>query len=184
MLKARQDEQNPTDRIVGPGDCDFSPDAAARLITFGLESCIAIAVYAPAISQGALLRFSFPLSGTNPALAKKRPWLFADTAIPEFLSQIRRQGVRNHEMSVHAVGAADVPPRAPFFASGKSNYLMMKKILWREGVLLRGEDVGGKRLRSLWLDAGTGRIIVRIEAAGFPTSPIDSTGVDLWRSAS
>lgn len=181
MPKRKQDERY--DRIVAPGDCEFSRDAGSRLVTSGLESCIAIVMHAPAVCFAALLRFSFPTSSANPRLAQKRPGLFADTAIPAFFAQIRSHGIQNTHMVIQAVGGAHTGEHRRSLPSGKSNYLMMRKMLWREGVLLDGEDVGGNRIRSLWLETGTGRIIVRSEAPASRPVPIDSTGADLWRSA-
>ncbi|MHC4715585.1 MAG: hypothetical protein ACYS5V_01330, partial [Planctomycetota bacterium] len=43
------------------------------------------------------------------------------------------------------------------FAIGKRNYTVLKKILWRNEMLIDAEDVGGRVARTMYLDIGTGR---------------------------
>ena len=47
------------------------------------------------------------------------------------------------------------------FETGKRNYLALKKILWRMGVFIEHEDVGGTESRSVRLDLQTGQLTVR-----------------------
>jgi chemotaxis receptor (MCP) glutamine deamidase CheD len=57
------------------------------------------------------------------------------------------------------------------------NRLTAQRMLWREGVLPRGEDLGGSQARSIWLDASSGRLIVRTAPSApspRPTGPRSS----------
>jgi chemotaxis protein CheD len=48
------------------------------------------------------------------------------------------------------------------FQIGKRNLLALRKLLWRNNVLVRAEDVGGARVsRTVYLDAATGALRVR-----------------------
>ncbi len=44
------------------------------------------------------------------------------------------------------------------FEIGKRNYLALRRVLWKAGVLLHGEAVGGMNSRTLRLDIGSGRL--------------------------
>ncbi len=152
--------------VVPPGDCRFSTDSNCRLITRRVESCIAVAVHVPKLKLAALLRFIAPSSATEPAqpdLGQINPWLFGDTGIPLLFARLRSIGLTNQDLSVYAIGGAVAAEEDASGPSGKSNELTMRRLLWREGVLLKGDDTGGHAARSVWLDAGTGRIIVRTQ---------------------
>ena len=44
------------------------------------------------------------------------------------------------------------------FDIGKRNYLALRKILWKAGILLAGEAVGGNNSRTIRLEIGSGRL--------------------------
>ena len=48
------------------------------------------------------------------------------------------------------------------FAIGKRNYLTLKKIFWKNGILIDAEDVGGSHARTMYLDVGSGRVWLSI----------------------
>ena len=47
------------------------------------------------------------------------------------------------------------------FNIGKRNYLALRKILWKAGVLVQAEDVGGNASRTVRLEVGSGRFWLR-----------------------
>ena len=47
------------------------------------------------------------------------------------------------------------------FNIGKRNQLAMRKILWKAGVMLHGEEIGGTVSRTVKLEVATGRFWVR-----------------------
>jgi chemotaxis protein CheD len=44
------------------------------------------------------------------------------------------------------------------FQIGKRNYIILKKLLWKNSVLIEAEDVGGSKARTMYLDVGSGRV--------------------------
>ena len=56
-----------------------------------------------------------------------------------------------------AGGASMMDPQA-IFDIGKRNYLALRKILWKAGILLAGESVGGTMSRTIRLEIGSGRL--------------------------
>ena len=125
-------------------------------------SDVVVAIHVPAAGFAAMLRFSAPDSSADPDRALQSPWSFADTGIPLFLATVGSLACRHS--SVYAVGAASLHYRDRVLPLGTQNRLAAQRILWLEGVLPCGEDLGGNRSRSLWLDAASGRMIVRTDA--------------------
>jgi chemotaxis protein CheD len=145
------------------GDCHLSADTDLRLVSRDIGGSVALAVYVPSLGLGGLLRFSFPDSAANPGLAEANPYLFADTGVTALLASVRRYGIADQNLRLHAVGGSAAPEPTQPTGFGKANELALKKILWRENVWLASEDLGGDFARSIWLEPATGRLIVRSE---------------------
>ncbi|MCC6341829.1 MAG: chemotaxis protein CheD [Bryobacterales bacterium] len=151
---------------VGVGDCEVSRDASAELATYALGSCIALAIHDPVARVGGLLHFMLPESSLNPRKADLRPFLFADTGIPLLFQSVYRLGAEKRRLRVRAAGGAQVMDEDGIFNIGKRNYLALRKILWRAGVTIHGEEVGGTISRTVRLEVATGRF--RIREPGMP----------------
>lgn len=167
--------------VVQPGDCRFSTDPNCRLITRRVESSMVLAVHVPRLELAALLRFTAPDSRVNPA--QTNAWMFADTAIPLLFNRLRAIGIGSRDLSVYAIGGA-VSTEEEAGPSGKSNILAMRRLLWREGVLLKGEDTGRNAPRTVWFEAKSGRIIVRTLPCGGFSAAHSSEGATLCHFAS
>jgi chemotaxis protein CheD len=49
------------------------------------------------------------------------------------------------------------------FQIGKRNALALRQLLWKNGVMIKAQDVGGIQLsRTMYLEVGTGEIVVRL----------------------
>jgi chemotaxis protein CheD len=100
--------------------------------------------------------------------------MFADTGIPMMLDRICARGASKRRLTVRAAGGASMMDPENVFDIGRRNYLAMRKILWKAGVMVHGEAVGGVRSRTVRLEIGSGKFLiqeageVRELAAGFP----------------
>jgi chemotaxis protein CheD len=91
--------------------------------------------------------------------------MFVDTGVPLLFRECYEAGARKERMTVYvAGGAARSEEEKDSFQIGKRNVQMLRKLLWKNGVLIRGQDVGGNRSRDLIYDVGTGT--VRVRSAG------------------
>jgi chemotaxis protein CheD len=149
------------DIIVSAGDCGFSTGSASRLISRDVGTCVAVAVHAARLGVAGLLRFSLPASPEQ--AADGNSWLYAETGIPLLFQRLRALGAQPGELSVYIIGGA-VDVDESVLSWGRSNQLAAQRLLWREGILPKGEDLGGSCLRSIWFEAGSGRLIVRTRA--------------------
>jgi chemotaxis protein CheD len=147
---------------VGIAEMAVSRDAQARIVTHALGSCIGVVVWDPVARVGGLLHFLLPsVRGARPG--ERPPEAFADTGIPRLFEAMYREGAQKERIIVRVAGGASMgpPPKDDLFEIGSRNYTAMRKVFWKNGVLIKAEDVGGAVSRTLALDVGTGKLTVR-----------------------
>jgi chemotaxis protein CheD len=147
--------------IVGVADCQVTNNKEAVLVTYALGSCIGVLVHDPIARIGGMLHYMLPASTIDPAKANANPFLFADTGIPRLFQNCYRLGAEKRRLVVTVVGGAHVLDLQGTFNIGKRNHLSLRKILWKAGVLIHTEDVGGNVSRTVRLEVGTGRVLLR-----------------------
>jgi chemotaxis protein CheD len=146
---------------VGIGDCKISDSKDDSLITYALGSCIAIVIYDPVSGVGGMLHYLLPESKIDPGRALSNPFSYADTGIPKLFNNAYAKGAEKRRLVVVAAGGAQVL-ESEHFQIGKRNHLAMKKILWRAGVLVHHEEVGGDQSRTIRMDLATGHIFMKL----------------------
>ncbi len=147
--------------VVGIADCQVSKDPQSSIVTYALGSCIAVMIHDPVAGVGGLLHFMLPESSLDPAKASKNPFQFADTGIPTLFRSAYQLGADKKRIKVTVAGGAQIMDPQGTFAIGKRNCLAMRKILWKAGVMIQGEYVGGEVSRTVRLEVGTGKIMMR-----------------------
>ncbi len=143
---------------VGIADCRISKDPNSQLVTHALGSCIAVAIHDPVVNVAGLLHFMLPESAIDPDRAKRQPYMFADTGVPELFHAAYAHGADKKRMTVRLVGGAQVMDPNGVFNIGKRNYLACRKILWVAGVMIHGESVGGSLSRTVRLEVASGSL--------------------------
>jgi chemotaxis protein CheD len=118
---------------------------------------------------GGLLHLMLPESSIDREKARRHPYMFADTGIPLLFHSAYRQGAEKARMTVCLAGGAQVMDDQGLFNIGKRNYLAARKILWKAGVLISGEAVGGSQSRTVRLEVDGGAFWVRDSGGGEQT---------------
>lgn len=144
--------------VVGMADCKIADDRNQVLVTYALGSCIGVAICDPQVGIGGLLHFMLPDSAIDSDRAQRSPYMFADTGIPRLLEQAYAKGADKRRMTILAAGAANMLQSHETLEIGRRNYLALRRILWKCGLLLHGEAIGGVVSRSLRLEVGTGLV--------------------------
>lgn len=152
--------------IIGVADMKVSNQAEADLITYSLGSCIAVVVFDPVARVGGLLHFMLPESQIDPEKARRNPWMFADTGIPFLFKEAYKFGAEKGRLIVKVAGGSQILDDQGFFNIGKRNYAAMRKIFWRNNVLIKAEDVGGMINRTVRLEMATGRVWMKTSGEG------------------
>lgn len=148
--------------IVGVADMKVSKDQSVILVTHSLGSCIGVAVYDPVVKVGGLLHFMLPESELDSVKAKERPSMFADTGLPLLFKSCYSLGAAKSRMIVKVAGGSQVMSAAEHFNIGKRNYAAVRKIFWRNNVLIDAEDIGGDVNRTMRLSIDTGELILKV----------------------
>lgn len=151
--------------VVPVGGMRLSARGSDRLVTYALGSCLGIAVHDPVAGIGGLLHVMLPESRIDPAKASVNPFMFVDVGVPLLFHECYRHGARKERLAVTIAGGAATGVHATddHFQIGRRNLLMLRRLFWRNGVLVRAEDVGGvQTARTMLLDVGSGAVTLRV----------------------
>ena len=130
------------------------------LLTLALGSCLGLMVYDPAVQVGGILHAMLPLSTINPEKAQSNPFMFVDTGVPALFKALYDLGAQKTRMIVKAAGCGNPLGKNEMFKIGERNYTVLKKLLWKNNILLESEDVGGSASRTVYLELSTGQTII------------------------
>lgn len=147
--------------VVDIADAVVSDDPDVELVTYSLGSCVGVAVYDPAVRVGGMIHCMLPLSKVDEDKAKTKPYMFVDTGMSLFLTKLFEAGVTRSNAVVKVAGGASVLDKNGLFRIGERNYTVLRKILWKNGMLIKAEDVGGESSRTIRLEIGSGRFTMR-----------------------
>jgi chemotaxis protein CheD len=152
--------------IVGVSDMKVSNNKEEMLITYSLGSCIGVVVYDPKVQVGGMLHYMLPESGLDREKAERNPFMFADTGIPALFKSAYSLGAQKNRMRVVVVGGAQILDQKGFFNIGKRNHMALRKLFFKNGVLIDHEDVGGNVNRTIRIEIGSGEIYMKTSGQG------------------
>ncbi len=138
-----------------------SNQATDTIITYSLGSCIGLVVYDPFAKAGGILHYMLPDSTIDDAKARSKPYMFADTGTPRLFKETYTLGAKKSRMKIFIAGGAEILDQKGFFNIGKRNYMALKKMLFRNNVLIEKQAVGGNVNRTVRLEIATGHIYVK-----------------------
>lgn len=145
--------------VVGIGEIAVSNRPNEVIVTHALGSCIAVCLFDPVAGVAAMLHFLLPESKINMDRAREQPAAFADTGIPLLFQSAYKRGLDKKRAIVKLVGGGEIgEPTGTSFQIGRRNALAAKNILWRNGVLVKAQDVGGRTARTVHLTVLNGRV--------------------------
>jgi chemotaxis protein CheD len=147
--------------VVGVGDCKHALNESDTLVTYALGSCIAVGIWDPVSKVTGLLHFMLPKSLPEVSnAAAEYPFRYADTGTPLLFRRAYELGADKRRLQVYLAGGASVVDDGGFFQVGKRNHAAIRKILWKAGLLVHGEDVGGTHSRTVRIDSASGTFVV------------------------
>ncbi|OGC41418.1 hypothetical protein A2Y85_02575 [candidate division WOR-3 bacterium RBG_13_43_14] len=137
---------------VGIGEVKVA-DGEAKLVTYGIGSCVAIILYDPVIKVGGFAHCLLPF-GDGPELKYPR------NAINAMLKAMIDKGAQQKRIIAKIIGGATMFEGFERHSIGKRNVAQSRKILEELGVAVVAEDVFGDHGRSVELNLGTGEVRV------------------------
>lgn len=146
--------------VVDISDIKVSKDPNAIIVTYALGSCIGVIVHDPVVKAGGMIHYMLPMSKASPDKAKEKPAMFADTGVSLLFEKMYKLGCEKKNLIVKVAGGGALYDDKGTFNIGKRNYTVLRKMLWKNNVIIKGEDVGGKKSRTARLYVGTGRVTI------------------------
>jgi len=150
--------------VVGISDMKVSNQADDVLITYSLGSCIGVVIWDPVAKVGGLLHYMLPDSSLDKEKAEAKPFMFADSGIPLLFKEAYKFGGAKNRLIVKVVGGSQIMDNAGIFNIGKRNHAVLRKMFWKNNIMIAKEDVGGTGNRTVSLEIGTG--ITRLKVSG------------------
>jgi chemotaxis protein CheD len=133
--------------------------AGETLLTIGLGSCVAVALYDAAAKVGGLAHILLP----SPALSRRdqSPGKFPQTAIPLLVQEMLAAGAHLPRITARIAGGASMFTNlqpAGTIQMGERNLVAVRAALTHHGLPLVGSAVGGDFGRTVRLFVDTGRM--------------------------
>ncbi len=146
--------------LVDIADFAVSNDPQATLVTHSLGSCIGVTIWDSEIRVGGMIHYMLPESSIAPEKAQTKPAMFADTGVPALFHAVYALGAVKKRLIVKVAGGSHLLDDNGTFNIGQRNHIMLRKLFWKNGILVDSEDVGGSISRTLRLEVGTGRVTI------------------------
>lgn len=148
--------------VVGISDMRVSRDPGEVLVTFALGSCVGLSLFDPCTGIGGLIHSMLPLSKIDAAKAERNPFMFVDTGVPLMIQTLYDMGVEKKNIVAKVAGGSKIMDDKGVFNIGERNHTVLRKVLWKNNILVSGEDVGGTQARTMYLHLDTGKTVLRI----------------------
>jgi chemotaxis protein CheD len=152
-------------RVVGIADMQVSANPADLLITYALGSCLGITIYDSIAGVGGLLHVMLPESNIDAQKARENPLMFVDLGVPLLFRRAYALGAKKERIVAKVAGGATTGPSdgEDRFQIGKRNFVKLRELFWKNGVMLSGHEVGGHASRTLSLNVGTGEVMLKAD---------------------
>lgn len=147
--------------VVGISQMQVSDDIEDTLITYSLGSCIGVSIYDPERHIGGMIHCMLPLSKIDPEKAELHPAMFVDTGLLALLEALLKKGANMNRLIVKLAGAASALAGGDRFRVGERNCTVLRKLLWKNDLLIDAEDIGGTRPRTMTLCLASGKTAVQ-----------------------
>ena len=138
---------------IGIGEMAVTKNSNDIIVTHALGSCLGIVLYDPVANVGGMLHALLPSLGEKDSESGRAPTHFVDTGTPLLFKACYKLGAKKHRMVVKVAGGASTKtePDKDMFQIGRRNFTVLRKVLWRNGVLINAHDVGGTDPRTMTL---------------------------------
>lgn len=145
---------------VGIGEFVVSNDVKDIIKTYALGSCVAVIMYDKTNKAAGMIHIALPDSKVNPKKAESRPGFFADTGLPLFIEEMKKKGAVRSSTWIKMAGGSNIMDEGKTFDIGRRNAIAIKRYLWKKGLGVIKEDIGGNISRTVSINVATGEVLV------------------------
>lgn len=141
-----------TSNVVGIADMKISDNGT--LVTYGLGSCIGIAIYDKMTKQSGLIHIMLPRR--DYFSVAENPFKFADSGISLMVDELVKRGASRKTLRAKIAGGATIyfgnNNKADIFDIGNMNIDATFNILKKLNIDVVGQDIGGHYSRTIEFD--------------------------------
>ncbi len=148
-------------KIVGISEMIVTNNTEELLVTYSLGSCLGVTVYDSVAMVGGMIHCMLPLSSVDKNKAGIKPAMFVDTGIPLLFEKMYELGAQKDRILLKAAGCGQIMDPNNRFKIGERNFTILRKLLWKNGVLIKNQDTGGNISRTVTLEMSTGRTFIK-----------------------
>jgi chemotaxis protein CheD len=148
--------------VIGISEMKITSKADDILITYSLGSCLGLSLYDPEAGVGGMIHCMLPLSKIDPAKAQRTPSMFVDTGVPKLLQKLFDAGATRKNLVAKVAGCGQLMDEKKLFKIGERNYTVLRKILWKNNILIAAEDVYGTVSRTMALYMESGKTTLKV----------------------
>jgi len=130
-------------------------------VTYSLGSCVGLSLCDRSTGLAGLIHCMLPESSIDPERARAKPLMFVDLGVPLLLRALLARGARPRSLVAKVAGGANIFDDGGRFRIGERNYTALRKVLWKNDILISAESVGGTRARTLYVCVASGRVFLR-----------------------
>lgn len=161
MIASTPSSGRESHRTVGISDLAVSRDPHEMLVTHSLGSCLGLSLYDARAGVAGLLHCMLPESSMDPVKARRCPAMFTDTGVQALVEAMLANGAHPRSLVAKVAGGATVFDDRGMFRIGERNHASLRRVLWRNEILIAAEDIGGTRPRTMYVAVATGRVVLR-----------------------
>lgn len=145
---------------VGIGELYVSNIKSDIIKTYALGSCVAVIMYDKEKKVAGMIHIALPDSKVNPKKAETRPGFFVDTGLPVLLREMKKKGATRNSTWIKMVGGSNIMDEEKNFDIGRRNSIAVKRYLWKNGLGIIKEDIGGNISRTVSISVETGEVLI------------------------
>lgn len=148
--------------IVGIADLKVSKNPEDLIITYALGSCLGLVVYDPVVKVGGMLHAMLCDSSISKPGTEINPYKYVNTGVPQLFKEAYKLGAKKKNMIVKMAGCSRIMDDNNVFNIGKRNYAAVRKLLWKNNVMIEAEHCLKSSSITLSIEVGTGKVLMRI----------------------
>lgn len=131
-----------------------------------LGSCVGVALHHPRFEVGVFAHVVLPSSNGK----QGTPGKFADTAVPELLAQLAREGVSTAGLVARIAGGSNMFGSATGpMQIGEHNIAAVEEMLAKYRIRILGKHVGGAKGRRVTMNCSTGNLAIEVVGQSITT---------------
>lgn len=146
---------------VGISEMIVTRNPSEVIVTYSLGSCVGVVLYDPVVKVGGMIHCMLPLSKIDEVKAQKAPAMFVDTGVTQMIQDLFNLGADRSRIQARVAGGGSPMDEKGMFKIGERNYGVLRKVLWKNSILIAAEDVFGTAARTMYLHMDTGRVVIR-----------------------